>query len=401
MSCLCKSAVASITSSTGSGRLNIPAVIDRNVRLLENGSRRRRLAFPELRRHFGAAQLISTFSHLNPNMSIDEVYGNYVLAQIADRLGWNEEVVFNCAYDNIQPGHDTPKGHRVQYVIVNPPLLDPEQVIHLQPELHYDPQAVMRNGQNRIKSAPEQHIEEFRRRYDEIEAIFIQHAGSGRVSERLCHIREDFLRLLGLPILREEPFSYSLTRIMADVLESLANQGYPFWEMPVPADRERYLERTFLVEGVDARLHRQPVHWQNGVFSYEYDRSGRREIPQAEVFEALRRYELVPTMPLVILATATAPQLPHLGGRIWKSYAPVHVDAQARWLGIPETNETLILSTEGYRPLLAYHQNKEFSGFPAIYLTYGAAWIRRALREGLQLRAEFKRVVYGDDPDEL
>lgn len=376
--------------------LDINAVIERNVQIIESGRRQRTLAFPDLRERFGGAELISTFSHLNPNLSIDEVYGNYVLQQMAERLGLAEESILNCAYDNIQPGHDAPKGYRIQYVIVNPPALDPERVIHLQEEFRYDPQAVVRDGQNRIKSAPEQNIEDFRRRYDELEAIFLKHAGRGQVSERLCRIRRDFFDLLALPVLREEPFSRRLTAIVADVLEALAQKGYPFWEMPVPAHRDRYLEYTFLVEGVDAQHRRQPTRWANGVFSYRYDASGERRIPQGEVFDALRRHQLIPTMPLVILATATAPQLPHLGGRVWKGYAPVHVDAQAAWLGIEETSATLILSTEGYKPLVTYRQNQEFTGFPAVYLTYGAALIRKALKEGLQLRTEFKRLVYGD-----
>jgi hypothetical protein len=384
-------------SPTEGQRLDIQTVVARNVRTIEAGREQRTLAFPDLRERFGGAELISTFSHLNPNLPIDEVYGNYILQQIAEQLRFSEESVLNCAYDNIQPGHDAPKGYRIQYVVVNPPALDPEQVIHLQGEFHYDPRAVVRDGQNRIKSAPEENIEAFRERYDELEAIFLRHAGRGQVSERICRIRHDFLRLVGLPVLTEEPFSRRLTAIVADVLEALAQKGFPFWEMPVPAHRDRYIEYTFLVEGVDSQKRRQPTRYEKGLFHYRYDESTERRIPQEDVFEALRSHQLIPTMPLVILATATAPQLPHLGGRVWKGYAPVHVDAQAKWLGIHETSATLILSTEGYKPLVTYRQNQDFTGFPAVYLTYGASLVRKALTEGLQLRTEFKRVVYGDN----
>lgn len=373
--------------------LDIEAVIARNARLIHDGAGKRELRFPEARKLYGGVELISTFSHLNPNLPIDEVYGNYVLKRLADRLELSDKQLLNVAYDNIHPGHDAPKGHRVQYVIVNVEVLDPERVIHLQDGFRYDPDAVYKGGQNRVKSAPEQNIEAFRARYDRIDAILRRHSGTGAVAERIVNIRRDFFDLIGLEIVPERPFSQSLTRPLADVLEFLCHEGYPFWEMPVPAHRDRYVEHTFLVEGVDAEGRRQCVRFENGAFIFPYDQ-GERRIPAEEIFDALRNFEVVPTMPLVILATATAPQMPHLGGQVWKEYAPPHVDAQAEWLGIPEKSDALILSTEGYKPLITYRYNQEFTGFPAIYLTYGEEMIRRALEEGLTERVEFKRVVF-------
>ncbi len=375
-------------------RLDIEAVIAKNARLIQEAAQARKLRFPQLQGIFEGVKLISTFSHLNLNLPIDEVYGNYVLKKIAERAGLKDDEIRNVAYDNIHPGHDAPKGYRVQYVIVNPRLLDPERIIHLQEAFSYDPGAVIKDGQNRIKSAPEQKIEEFRARYDEIDAIYRKHSGSGRVADRIIAIRRDFFKLIDLRIVPERPFSQSLTRPLADVLEFLYHQGFPFWEMPVPAHRDRYVEYTFLVEGVDARGSRQPARFEDGEFVFRYDETREKRISLARIFDALRNFEVVPTMPLVILATATAPQMPHLGGRVWKSYAPVHADAQAEWLGIEERSDMLILSTEGYKPLIVYRQNQEFTGFPAIYMTFGRQMIRRALEEGLQLRAEFKRVVY-------
>ncbi len=375
-------------------RLDIEAVIERNAHILTSGAQARELRFPPLREVFQGVELVSTFSHLNLNLPIDEVYGNYVLQQMAQRAGLKAGQILNVAYDNIHPGHDAPKGYRVQYVIVNPRVLDPERVIHLQDALNYDPNAVIRDGQNRIKSAPEQKIEEFRMRYDEIDAIYRKHSGAGRVAERIIAIRRDFLVLAGIKAIPEQPFSQSLTCPLGDVLKFLYQQGYPFWEMPVPEHRDRYVEYTFLVEGVDAHGSRQPARFEDGHFIFRYDEQSEKRISTERIFDALCDFEVVPTMPLVILATATAPQMPHLGGRVWKNYAPVHVDAQAEWLGITERSDTLILSTEGYKPLVTYRHNQEFTGFPAVYLTYGREMIQKALREGLQLRVEFKRIVY-------
>jgi len=390
VSCGCEAEQA---AKEAEARLDIEAIIERNARILEEGAGRE-LRFPGLRRLFPGVELISTFSHLNVNLPIDEIYGNYVLKKIAERAGLAEGQILNVAYDNIHPGHDAPKGYKVQYVIVNPPVLDPERVIHLQDELSYDPEAVVKDGQNRIKSAPEQNIEAFRARFDEIDAIFRRHSGVGDVARRILAVRREFFGLLGLEIVPERAFSEALTRPLADVLEFLYREGWPFWEMPVPAHRDRYVEYTFLVEGVDSKGSRRPARFEGGEFVFPYDDRGERRIPAERIFDALRNFEVVPTMPLVILATATAPQMPHLGGAVWKEYAPVHVDAQAEWLGIPERSDTLILSTEGYKPLVVYRHNQEFTGFPAIYLTYGREMILRALEEGLKLRVEFKRVVF-------
>lgn len=372
--------------------LDIQGAIDRAVRAFEAGADRT-IRFPDLRELYGEAQLVATFSHLNPNLAVDEVYGNYVLGHVARRLELSDGQIINAAYDNIHAGHDAPKGHRIQYVIVNVNVLDPEEVIHLQDGFFYDPEVVYKNGQNRIKSVPEQNIDAFRQRYDVIDEILQRHSGKGDTADRIAAIRHDFLRLLEVDVVPERPFSRVLTPILADILEALYEKGYPFWEMPVPSGRDRYVENTFLVEGVDSHRERRSV-WLEGDYFVHRDGQDERHIRKDHMFDALRNYEAVPTMPLVILATATAPQMPHLGGRDWIKYAPPHVDAQAEWLGIDERSETLILTTEGHQPLVTFRYNQEFTGFPAVYLTYGPEMIRRALEEGFQERVEFKRIVF-------
>jgi hypothetical protein len=369
-------------------------IIEENSRILELGNTSRSLKYPNLRDYYGKSQVISTFSHLNANLPIDEVFGNFILKQIAVESSLADDVVLNIAYDNIAPGNDAPKGHKVQFVIVNPDILDPEQVIHLQASLNYDPHAVIKDGQNRIKSVPEQNIDAFRHRFDQVDEIFQAQCGEGKVVDRILCIRSGFLDLTGIDYIPEQSFSGALTKPLADVLEWLYNEGFPFWEMPIPEHQDRYLEHTFLVEGVDENQRRQPARFENGEFVFDFSTVEERRIPQANIFEALRNFEVIPTMPLVILTTATAPQMPHIGGAVWKGYASVHVDAQAKWLGIDETSKTLILSTEGHKPLVTYRQNQEFTGFPAVYLTYGPEMIRRSLEEGLEHKVEFKRVVY-------
>ncbi len=370
--------------------VDVQAIISENASVLrDNRDRSRR--FPHIYALYNHTELISTFSHLTPNLPFDEVFGNYVLPKIADKAGLRRDSVINCAYDNYIPRTDTPKAYTVQFGIVNPKVLDPEIIPSLQDGFFYDPSVLVKDGQNRIKSAPEENLEAFRERFDHIEAILRKHSGPGDVSEKLLKIRQEFLALLGIDVIPEVAYSRVLQPKTADVLEALYREGFPFWEMPVP--EEKYIKDTFLIEGIDEKKKRRHVRFEGGHFVFEYAPTIEKRIRAEEIFDAMRRLEVIPTMPLVILATTTAPQIPHLGGGVWKSYAPKHVDAQAEWLGIPERSETLILSTGGHVLLKTFRRNEEFIGFPTIYLTYGPGRIREALENGYIRRVEFKRHV--------
>lgn len=370
--------------------VDVQAIISENASVLrDNRDRSRR--FPHIYALYNHTELISTFSHLTPNLPFDEVFGNYVLPKIADKAGLRRDSVINCAYDNYIPRTDTPKAYTVQLGIVNPKVLDPEIIPSLQDGFFYDPSVLVKDGQNRIKSAPEENLEAFRERFDQIEAILREHSGPGDVSEKLLKIRQEFLALLGIDVIPEVAYSRVLQPKTADVLEALYREGFPFWEMPVP--EEKYIKDTFLIEGIDEKKKRRHVRFEGDHFVFEYAPQREKRIRAEEIFDAMRRLEVIPTMPLVILATTTAPQIPHLGGGVWKSYAPKHVDAQAEWLGIPERSETLILSTGGHVLLKTFRRNEEFIGFPTIYLTYGPGRIREALENGYIRRVEFKRHV--------
>jgi hypothetical protein len=370
--------------------VDVQAIIRENARILkEHRDRSRR--FPHIYALYDNTELISTFSHLTPNLPFDEVFGNYVLPKIADEAGLRRDHVINCAYDNYIPHTDTPKAYTVQFGIVNPKVLDPEIIPSAQEGVFYDPSVLVKDGQNRIKSAPEENLETFRARFDHIEAILEKHSGPGNASEKLIRIRQEFLGLLGIELIPEVAYSRTLQPKTADVLEALFREGLPFWEMPVP--EEKYIKDTFLIEGIDAQKKRRHVRFEDGQFVFEYAPQHEKRIPAEKIFDALRNFEVIPTMPLVILTTTTAPQIPHLGGRVWKTYAPKHVDAQAEWLGIPERSETLILSTGGHVLLKTFRRNEEFIGFPTIYLTYGPGRIREALENGYIRRVEFKRHV--------
>jgi hypothetical protein len=370
--------------------IDVREIIRENAHLLrEQRDLPRR--FPYLKERYGATEFICTFSHLTPNLPFDEVFGNYVLPKIVDQAGLRRDQVINCAYDNYIPRTDTPKAYTVQFGIVNPKVMQPDIIPSLQDGLFYDHAAFLKDGQNRVKSAPEENREAFRARFDQLDAIFQEHSGLGDVSERLLKIRQQCLGLLGIDIIPEVAYSRVLQRKTADILEKLYREGFPFWEMPVP--EEKYIKDTFMIEGIDAQKKRCHVRFENSRFVFQFSESQEKRIPVEEVFEAMRRFEVIPTMPLVILTTTTAPQIPHLGGGVWKQYAPKHVDAQAEWLGIDERSDTLILSTGGHALLRAFRRNEEFIGFPVVYLTYGADCMREALEKGLVMRVEFKRRV--------
>ncbi len=371
-------------------KAEIEDIIEQNAELIRRGQRRA-IKFPEIRNLFNA-DLICTFSHLTPNLPFDEIYSNYVLLKIIERAGLRRESVLNLAYDNYIPENDTPKAYTIQYGIVSPKIMEPDIIPSLQERLFYDRDVLFKDGQNRVKSAPEQNIEEFRKRFDQIDEIYQRLAGEGNVVERLLGIRRGFFKLIELDVIPEQACSKYLRTLTADVLEILYQEGFPFWEMPVPEDK--YTKQTFFVEGIDARKKRRPVHFEDEAFVFDYDGGTEKRIPKEKIFDALRAMEVIPTMPLVILTLVTAPQMPHLGGGVWRQYAPRHAEAQAEWLGIPEKSDTLILGTGGKILLKAYRHNEEFIGFPVIYMTYGKEMIKKALKEGMQRKVEFKRVVY-------
>ena len=197
--------------------------------------------------------------------------------------------------------------------------------------------------------------------------------------------------MLGIDIIPEVAYSRALQSKTADVLERLYREGFPFWEMPIP--EEKYIKDTFMIEGIDTQKRRRHVRFENSHFVFQFSENQEKRISAEGIFDAMRRFEVIPTMPLVILTTTTAPQIPHLGGGVWKGYAPKHVDVQAEWLGISERSDTLILSTGGHVLLKTFRRNEEFIGFPTVYLTYGSGCIREALKKGLVMRVEFKRRV--------
>ncbi|HEY5596950.1 MAG TPA: hypothetical protein VIL47_06770 [Candidatus Bipolaricaulota bacterium] len=371
---------------------DLQAILDDNLARFRKGQERR-VRFPKVRARLGA-ELLSTFSHLTPNLPIDEVWGNYVLLRLQEALGLPRDKVLNLAYDNYIPRADTPKAFTLQFGIVSLKALDPLIIPNLQDRFAYDRDKFFSpDGQNRVKSAPEQNIPEFRQRFDQLDAIYARYAGEGEVARRLLDLRRDLLGLLGYSFIPELAYSKHLQPCTADVLEMLEAEGFPFWELPVPDSGKHYVQDTFLIEGINARKQRVPVRYEGGTFRYAYGPGETRSLSAKQVYQAMRDHQVIPTMPLVILTLVTAPQMPHMGGRVWQDYAPCHVELQARWLGIEERADTLIYTTGGKQPLRAFRHNEEFIGFPVLYLTYGRETFGKALEEGVQMRVEFKRRV--------
>lgn len=371
---------------------NLQAILDDNLSRFRKGQARR-VRFPRIRALLGA-ELLSTFSHLTPNLPIDEVWGNHVLLRLQEALALPRDKVLNVAYDNYIPRADTPKAFTLQFGIVSLKALDPYIIPNLQERFSYDRgKFFSSDGQNRVKSAPEQNISQFRQRFDQLDAVYSKHAGEGEVALRLLALRRDLLELLGYPFIPELAYSKHLQPCTADILERLEAEGFPFWELPVPESGKHYVQDTFLIEGINARKQRVPVRYEGGKFHYAYSPSEKRSLSATQVYQAMRDHQVIPTMPLVILTLVTAPQMPHLGGRVWQDYAPCHVNVQAQWLGIEERADTLIYSTGGRMPLQAYRHNEDFIGFPVLYLTYGPETFRKALEEELSMRVEFKRRV--------
>lgn len=129
---------------------------------------------------------------------------------------------------------------------------------------------------------------------------------ASQILVELRTVMQEYLGL-GTPLVKEVLQS-QLTQNIAEALEQLASEGYPFWNMPGADEKS-------LVRQVDSRgkASGSVVH-DAGAFAF-LDGKGKetRRIREAEIFEALARGEVVPTAKLLMLSVMVAPEIPQFG----------------------------------------------------------------------------------------
>jgi len=145
-----------------------------------------------------------------------------------------------------------------------------------------------------------------------------------------------------------------------------------------------------LLKGIDENRRRQNTHFNGSRFVFPYGESGgedfEKSLPVEKIYDAIRRMEVVPTLPVIILALASSSQIPTIAGKSWEKYGPEELRIQAQWLGIP----TPPLLTTEEPPLIALKGRWEslVSLYP-IYMMLGREGIMEYITNGKILRLKY------------
>ena len=323
----------------------------------------------EVRQFWKGVELMSSFSHSNPNLPSRHVWGNAVLCDVAARLSLDHTKVLNIAHDFRTPGHHAEQGHQIRYFQGKIPVLE-------RPDVPY----AFQESLLQIERVRTGECSDYNARLESLVAIHNSNCNGTlpRTSaERIVACRNVFLReVLGMEII-PETITSSLRENIAGTLELLDEKGKPFYNLDLPRSRETWLapgtknicwvkyvdtEATSSEKGLPAKVH-IPLFERDGFFTSE---CGKYRIPTREIYQKLRTGNLVPMVQTLVLATVVAPQIPHIGGGSFKNYAPDLVRDLAEQLQLPF--EGLVHTTKGIDPCVYRSGNKGL--LSSIYVHY-------------------------------
>ncbi|MGM0442487.1 MAG: hypothetical protein ACQEQC_08730 [Elusimicrobiota bacterium] len=351
--------------------------------------------FPGIEELTGSLKIITSFSHANPNLHINEINSNAVLLKIRRRNRLENRNILNIMYDNAIPSNDTPKGHRIQYGVINPRIMSPEVPYSFQKTLHYDYSKILKNNQNTLFSLPDKNQKIFKQRITEVHSILNKQINKTSDSpvDSIRNIRKSFFNLLNIKPVPETAFSTYPTKLLSKILLKLARNGYPFWELPVPEEFSKYKKKTFLVEGINKKGCRVPVTYKNNQFEFPYSDAKKIKIDKNNIFKKIARRKVIPTMPLIILGLAVAPRIIHIGGKSWPKYAAPIAGRLIKWLNMDINPSNIIKSTQTFNSPYVYRKSQRFYGFPLIYSSFGAEFLNQNLNKSENIKIQLQKEV--------
>jgi hypothetical protein len=205
----------------------------------------------------------------------------------------------------------------------------------------------------------------------------------------------------------EVNFSSTMGKV-ADTLEILGKEyGKPFYEMPLSGSE---FEAVGYVKAIASDGRRIKVSYNGETFDFSYtykdfngdEKNVNRRIPREESYEAIRNGELIPTVPVIILAVCTGPQIQHLGNIAWKKYSGKEIRRQVEWLGIAgeessaSVAEELTLTTHGHEVVgvrFGDGDDDTLHGLQIGYIAFGPEKILKNLSEGAYSEVEIKALA--------
>lgn len=370
--------------------------------------------FPEVRDLFGGVRMFASFSHPAPDPIARELWGQIVLLETAKEAGLlrdgvrvsghavSSKYAENLAYDYGVPAHWSNR-HDPGYNRIGmgnfPEILKPYIPFFLQSlrkTLDLDTLAT-------VTAKSFGRDEEAARRAQEVVKIFepltpISKKGKTEALPGLLAARSRAFDLMGIDHIEERAAS-GLMKTVAKALELLEKKGLPFYLMPLTDEFKAggYLRaidsekiRKKVVITMDGS---QPVYtFEDTVFKTPDGTVLKKttEVRGDEIYGLIESGVVIPTVPTFLLAVMVGPQIPQMGGRDWRAYAPHLIDTTVQWIKESgkhgydaDLGRALFLCTEGYDPFKVIYRGKDGQHlsrhFSMGYVTMGGDEISNSL----------------------
>ena len=396
--------------------------------------------FVDVRKIWDGIGMIGSVNHLNPTVQGWNLYPSRLLKEIEESISSYGLTVLNMAHDLAIPHYDTPKGHIFDIIVsgveghidakMHEQLKQLKEWAILDAEVPYGLQltAVINPKTINIKTIKDLFEMYGASKPEEVRtllALFEVWSKSTKAKSKevrstlhgkkidtrpkslrempleklrnngIIGVTDGYMRNLiadfrhaqygiveddGVHFKRETPTTSLLPKII-EALKLLEGHGYPFYKSPL---EDTVFADTGHLSGVDGGGVRQKVTFENNYFQFS-DRGTTIKIQQKEIYAYMERKILVPTVPTLVLALITAPEIPHLGGSSMQDYAPRLIEVQSKWLGISDPEGAagrLLVSAQGQTLFSVRYEDNELSySLPVAFLTLGRAAIMDAVRK--------------------
>ena len=378
-------------------------VADNAERIAYTASQRPR--FPDVREVFGNIAMMASFSHPAPDPIARELFGNKVLFETAIRAGLIErpatagtssitsDMVTNLAYDFGVPAHrdnwHAPGYNRIAMgdfpEVISPSL--PYFVQKLRKKIDGKTLAAVTSKDFKNSAAATERAWEAVMPFTPF--AFEGKKGTIDALPVLLQVRESVFNLMRIDHIKESS-AFALSGRIAQALQILDEKhGLRFYEMPLT---NQFRSGGYLC-ALDSNSMRRPVdvRTDGGRPTFVWRDPVTKEVTEIlgeGIYESIRDGTIIPTVPTFLLATLVGPQIPQMGGRDWKQYAPELISTIAGWAGIENRSiPALYLCTEGYDPFRVYYKGSASASkhFTMSYVTFGKEEMVDALRTDTML----------------
>ncbi|MBI4159433.1 hypothetical protein HY500_04230 [Candidatus Woesearchaeota archaeon] len=360
----------------------------------------------------------SSFAHLTPNITIDEVLG-YRRASTLELATEEKAIIILMDYDGIIPSREKPSADTLETIFrtndkSNSPqvLLRDDIPISLQT---FDKEIILREIdkdwksiiKNTISGKKERII--FANRFIAlVEAMELSAATSSSASEFLQDLRRRFLSMLEInayPI----PESTALSLFTQKLQEDL-EAGFPYWKMQVPEKFEakhKSNQGTYLVYGICKKGELANVSFYENPGRFEFNRreDERVVILAEDSIQAIVKRELMPTTTLlnyIVLSPARKKRdnertkRVHIAGNFMAGRNGYALELLPFFNAIPGYDEVSLVCTGYDGRCTIKGKQRNWIGFGTVFPHFG----KKGLEKYLEQEAPFsldKGIVLGEE----